>query len=282
MASAFEPGHIPPPPDGQPAWWLILAGSKLLVDADNLPPRAADAAGLGLALGPAHYLGLWQGRPSYTAWALEEEAAAPAGLAWHGLYGLFLGWPQDLFALGARAKQILTWERRNRFCGACGQPMQEAPDERARRCPLCGLTAYPRISPAVIVAVEREGRLLLARSPRFPAGRMSVLAGFVEPGETLEGCVAREVAEEVGVQVAGIRYFASQPWPFPDSLMIAFTCQWAGGEISIDGREIVEAGWYGPEQMPAIPPDSTIARRLINHVLGGVERLPGVPWNPNR
>lgn len=281
MASDFIPGLSPPPPDGRPAWWLVFKGSKLLVDEHNLPPRAAQPAELGLQPGQGHYLGLWQGRPCFAAEASGQAAPAP-GLVWHGLYGLFLGWPQDLFCLGARAKQILAWERRNRFCGCCGQEMVEVSGERARRCPACDLTAYPRISPAVIVAVQKEGKLLLARSPRFPAGRMSVLAGFVEPGETLEGCVAREVREEVGLQVADIRYFGSQPWPFPDSLMIGFLCRWAGGEIAIDGQEIVEAGWYGPEQMPAIPPDSTIARRLINQVLGSRNLPPGTPWDPQR
>ncbi len=281
MASDFQAGNTPPPEDGGPSVWLVFKGNKILVDPDNRPPRASGPGELGLELDATHYLGLWQGRPAYTARA-PEEAPEPEGLAWHGLYGLFLGWPQDLFGLGARAKQILAWEQGNAFCGACGAAMDEVAEERARRCPACDYLAYPRISPAVIMAVQKDDKLLLARSPRFPAGRMSVLAGFVEAGETLEECVAREIREEVGVEVTDITYFGSQPWPFPDSLMIGFICQWAGGEIEIDGREIVEADWYGPDDLPAIPPSSTIARGLINQVLG-VEKLPkGTPWNPEK
>jgi NAD+ diphosphatase len=279
MPPDFIPGLSPPPAGGGPCFWLVFRQGKLLVREGSPPrlPQADQAAGLGLELISPLYLGTWRGRPCFAAQA-PDEAPAPPGHAWHGLYGLALGWPEELTALGGRAKQLLAWERRNRFCGACATPMEEAAGERARRCPACGLTAYPRVSPAVIVAVERRGKVLLGRSPRFPAGRMSVLAGFVEPGETLEQTVAREVGEEVGVAVNNISYFGSQPWPFPDSLMIGFTCSWAGGEIAIDGQEIVEAGWYGPGELPRIPPSSTIARRLIDHVLGGAGLDPDGGW----
>ncbi len=270
---------IPPPPDGGPCVWLVFSQGKLLTTGEQPPDlvRAADAAELGLELGSPMYVGQWQGRPCFTA-NVPDDAPAPSGLAWHGLYGLAMGWPEERTFLVGRAKQLLAWASRNRYCGACATPMEEAEHERARHCPACGLVAYPRVSPAVIVAVEREGKVLLGRSPRFPAGRMSVLAGFVEPGETLEQTVAREVGEEVGVEVKDIHYFGSQPWPFPDSLMVGFTCAWAGGEIAIDGEEIVEAGWYGPDELPAIPPRSTIARRLIDHAVGAGHRGPGGGW----
>jgi len=280
MTDSFIAGFAPPPDDGGPAWWFIYCQDKLLVTRDGQPrlPLVRRSSELGLELDAPHYLGLWQGRPCYVAWA-PGQAPPPAGYDWHGLYGLALGWPEALTALGGRAKQILAWEKRNRFCGACAAPMADDPKERARRCPRCGLVAYPRVSPAVIVAVRRRDKVLLGRSPRFAPGRMSVLAGFVEPGETLEQTVARELAEEVGVQVEDIRYVASQPWPFPDSLMIGFTCQWAGGEINIDGEEIVEAGWYGPGELPRIPPRSTIARQLIDLVIGDSAELdPGGGW----
>jgi NAD+ diphosphatase len=120
------------------------------------------------------------------------------------------------------------------------------------------------LNPAVIVAVLRDDRLLLARSHRHPPGRYSVLAGFVEPGETLEECVAREIKEEVGLDVENIRYFGSQPWPFPHSLMIAFTCDAPSGEIELDETEMAEAGWYGADALPLVPPPPTISRRLID------------------
>ncbi|MCF8033917.1 MAG: NAD(+) diphosphatase [Desulfarculaceae bacterium] len=279
MPLDMVPSLSPPAPDGGPVYWLVFAGGKLLVRGDK-PPRLAEqaaAAALGLAPDKALYVGLWQGRPCFTL-EVDPNAPAPEGHDWHGLYGLAMGWSEETTFLAGRAKQLLAWERRNRYCGCCATPMEDNPGERARRCPSCGLVAYPRVSPAVIVAVAREGQVLLGRSPRFPAGRMSVLAGFVEPGETLEQTVAREVGEEVGVQVKDIRYFSSQPWPFPDSLMVGFTCAWAGGEIEIDGQEIVEAGWYGPDSLPAIPPRSTIARRLIDQVVGSGAKGPGGGW----
>jgi NAD+ diphosphatase len=140
-------------------------------------------------------------------------------------------------------------------------------DERAKICPKCGLVAYPRLSPAVIVAVLRDNCILLAHSHRFPAKFYSVLAGFVEPGETLEECVEREVYEEVGIRVRAIRYFGSQPWPFPDSLMIAFTANYAGGEIRIDHSEIADANWFSANDLPHIPPKISIARQLIDWFL---------------
>ena len=128
----------------------------------------------------------------------------------------------------------------------------------------CGHQSFPRISPAVIVLVERDNTCLLARSPRFQDGFYSVLAGFAEPGETLEETVAREVLEETGIEVKDIRYFGSQPWPFPDSLMIGFTASYAGGEIRVDGTEILVADWFPFDQLPKIPGRISIARRLID------------------
>ena len=142
-------------------------------------------------------------------------------------------------------------------------------DERAKRCPKCQLLSFPRLSPAIIVMVERgRKKILLARSPHFPTKMYSVLAGFVEPGETIEECVAREIKEEVGITVENIRYFASQPWPFPNSLMLGFTAEYAEGEIKVDGVEIAEAAWFSPDAMPAIPGRISISRRLIDYFFG--------------
>ena len=126
------------------------------------------------------------------------------------------------------------------------------------------ITWFPRTSPAVIVLVEREGKALLAHARRFTEGLYSVLAGFVEPGETLEEAVAREIQEEVGIQVTDIRYFGSQPWPFPDSFMVGFTARYESGEIRVDGNEITQADWFSPNELPTIPDQVSIARRLID------------------
>jgi len=158
---------------------------------------------------------------------------------------------------------VLEWDRTHRHCGVCGTPTELAAHERARRCPACGHTAYPRISPAMMALVWREGELLLARSPHYAPGMYSALAGFVEAGESVEDCVRREVAEEVGVTVTDLRYFGSQSWPFPNSLMLAFSARWAGGEIVMQEEEIEDAAWFPLDALPAIPPLFSISGYLI-------------------
>ncbi|HEX4866486.1 MAG TPA: NAD(+) diphosphatase [Acidimicrobiales bacterium] len=169
------------------------------------------------------------------------------------------------WTLAGRAVQLVEWERTHRFCGRCGTPTEEAPGERARRCPECGLFAFPRLAPAVIVLIERDdGAALLARNRTFPMPMYSCVAGFVEPGETLEEAVRREVLEEVGVELAEVRYVASQPWPFPHSLMIGFEARWASGDIVVDETEIADAQWFRADDLPMVPPPVSIARTLID------------------
>lgn len=171
------------------------------------------------------------------------------------------------WAAAGRAVQLIEWARTHRFCGRCATPTEPSPlaGERARKCPACGLLAFPRLAPAIITLVEHpDGRALLGRNARFPMPMFSCLAGFVEPGETLESAVAREVKEEVGVDVTDVTYVASQPWPFPHSLMLGFRALWANGEIECDGTEIAEAAWYAHDDLPMIPPPMSIARSLID------------------
>jgi len=172
---------------------------------------------------------------------------------------------ETVWTVAGRAVQLVEWERTHRFCGRCATPTEPATGERARRCPACGLLAFPRLAPAIIVLIERDdGCALLARGRTFPIPMYSCLAGFVEPGETLEQAVHREVAEEVGLQIDGVRYWASQPWPFPHSLMLGFNARYAGGDLVVDENEIVDAQWYRPDALPPIPPAMSIARRLID------------------
>ena len=171
-----------------------------------------------------------------------------------------------------RAVHLARFIETHAFCGRCATPMIDDPVEAARRCPRCGLLVHPRIAPAVIMLVRRGDQALLARNGRFPLPFFSALAGFVEIGETLEETVAREVREEVGVEIANIRYFGSQPWPFPDSLMIGFTAEWASGEVTIDGEEIVEAGFFDANAMPVVPPKISIARQMIDAWVDEVRR----------
>src|SRR5918997_51084 len=164
----------------------------------------------------------------------------------------------------ARAAQLVDWQRTHRFCGQCATPTEPATRERARRCPRCGLMAFPRLAPAVIMLIERDdGRILLARSPNFPAPFFSLLAGFVEPGEGLEEAVMRETLEEVGAIVDDITYWGSQPWPFPHSLMIGFRARYVSGDLVLQDDEIAEAGWFGPDELPMVPPAMSIAGQMI-------------------
>ncbi|MEX2443375.1 MAG: NAD(+) diphosphatase [Alkalispirochaeta sp.] len=164
-----------------------------------------------------------------------------------------------------RAFHLADWDRRTRFCGSCASPMERSSREIAKSCPSCGATSYPQIAPAVIMAVVKDGRLLMANSRRHTGAVYSVLAGFVEAGETLEHAVSREVHEEAGILIRNIEYFSSQPWPFPNSLMIAFTAEWSSGEITAhDDEEIVDIGWFTPGEIPSqIPSSYSVARRLI-------------------
>src|ERR1043166_1669679 len=153
--------------------------------------------------------------------------------------------------VAGRAVQVVEWARTHRFCGRCGTPTEPQDGERAMRCPACGLLAFPRIAPAMITLVTRGDEELLARGVQFRNPVYSCLAGFVEPGESLEGAVAREVREEVGVEVGNVRYFASQAWPFPSTLMIGFQARHTGGELVFHDGEIAEAGWYTAAEVAA-------------------------------
>ena len=195
------------------------------------------------------------------------DAEPPEGMAFHGLRRLWGLLPEEAWRLAGRAVQLLDWDRNHRFCGRCGTPTERHPTERARVCPRCSLQAFPRLSPAVITLVEDGDRMLLARSPHFAPGVYSTLAGFVEPGESLEEAVVREVREEVGVELADLRYFGSQPWPFPNSLMIGFLARYAGGEIRRQEEEIEDARWFTADDLPGLPSPMSIARRLVEDFL---------------
>ncbi|MBW2623889.1 MAG: NAD(+) diphosphatase, partial [Deltaproteobacteria bacterium] len=210
------------------------------------------------------YLGALDGKHCFSG-ELDQNAPIPNGLTLFGLRGLFDMMAADRFAIAGRAIQIVNWDRDHQYCSrCCGTSTQTKADERVKVCPECGLMQYPRISPAIIVAVVKEDRILLARNARFAGGFYSVLAGFVEPGETFEECVRREVKEETGVDVKNIRYFGSQPWPFPNSIMIGFIADHAHGDITVDNVEIMDARWFKASEFPPIPGKISIARRLID------------------
>lgn len=202
------------------------------------------------------------GHPCYAA-DVAQLPEIPAGEVM-SLRTIFQLAGAEMFALAGRASQLLDWQNHHRFCGKCGSGTVRKSGELSMRCPSCGLLAYPRISPAVMVLVRDGDRLLLARSPHFRPGVFSALAGFVEAGETLEECAVREVREEVGIEIANLRYFHSQPWPFPDSLMVAFFADYAGGAITPDPNEIEAADWFSLDALPLLPEPISISRRLID------------------
>jgi NAD+ diphosphatase len=261
--------------------WFVFKGDQLLVEMGPPDPRPTDdlrvrsrPSWAKLPLRKNHnwlgseplrtlYLGQLGGVDTYAA---EVAGEPPAGFSWQGLRTLFSVLEDAQFALAGRALQLIDWDRSHQFCGRCGARTEVKREERVRVCPACKLSAYPRVAPAVMALIRRKSQILLARSPHFPPGMYSALAGFVEPGESLEQCLAREVAEEVGVQICNTRYFASQSWPFPHSMMIAFVCEWSSGEIRPQAGEIEEANWFEVLQLPKLPSKISIARRLIDAV----------------
>jgi NAD+ diphosphatase len=248
----------------------VFRGGELLVAAIPAPaaiPHCNNPKDLGMMPLRTQYLGVLGAEHCFSAEAA-AEAQPPQGWSWQGLRGLFGALDDAQFALAGRAVQIVEWDRTHQYCGACGEATVPRTSERSRECPRCRLVVYPRLAPAVMGLVRRERSLLLARSPRFPEGMYSALAGFVEPGETLEQCLEREVYEETSIRVRNARYFASQPWPFPNSLMIAFFADYVAGEIRADGVEIVDAQWFDVEDLPRLPAKISVARRLIDAAIG--------------
>lgn len=268
--SDFLPALTPLGAD-PPALTLAFAGDDLLLVAG----RPAGSAALRDL--PAPEAALCIGRLAHGAvhamrWNADQ--ALPAPLEPVGLRQLFGGLPPGHWELAARAKQLLEWDLDSQFCGRCGAPSPLAATEPAKCCSACMRMEYPRIAPAIMCLVRRGNEFLLARSPRFKTGMYSALAGFVESGESVEDCVHREVFEETGVHVRNLRWFASQPWPYPNSLMLAFHADYLSGEITPQANEIEDARWFPVDRLPLLPAPVSIAARLI---AAGISELCGTP-----
>ncbi len=273
LPEGFTPLWTPPGDRLGEGLWFVLRDAKLLVrESDGeprLPQLAADGR-LPVAVCDVRCIGTLGDVPCFAARADGEEA--PAGLAFEPLRRLFDRLPDAELAIAGRATQVVEFDRTHAYCGACATPTRLTDAARARACPSCGEVVYPRLAPAVMALVCRDtpaGReLLLARGTRFQTPIYSALAGFVEPSESLEECVRREVREEVGVRVGDLRYFGSESWPFPHSLMIGFLAEYLDGEIVCQPGEIVDAQWFPRERLPQLPHRLSLARRLIAHALG--------------
>ncbi len=217
------------------------------------------------SLGPLHnevHIGQWQGTDCYSG-QVSPERIDPLEHLQGNLYTLIGRIPDELFAAWGRAVQLQTWLRDHAYCGRCGATTETADVGRALRCAACAHSQYPRLSPCVIVAITRGEQLLLAAAQHRRAAFYSTLAGFIEPGESAEQAVEREVYEEVGLSIGNIRYFGSQPWPFPGQLMLGFYADYLSGEIRLDEQELSDAGWFDAHNLPPIPPATSISGQLI-------------------
>jgi NAD+ diphosphatase len=246
--------------DHSPINYIFHAGRLLLRDDGSLPEgseglRDVDPARL-------HPVGLLNGRYCRTGWA-DGDHAAPPGYRFESLRALLGEMDGELVGVAARAAQIAEWARTHQFCGACGTRTGVLTGERCYKCPACGFAAYPRISPAMMVLIRKGDQVLLAQHVSYATKRHVPLAGFLEAGESIEEAVHREVFEEVGLRVHNLAYFGSQAWPFPHSLMIAFTADYLDGEIRVDPNEIAEARWFGPEDFPEPGTNISISTALI-------------------
>jgi NAD+ diphosphatase len=267
IGQAFVPAKGGDKPRDVEGHWLIVQGDRLVVipdgDGFRLPTGRAPAAFDG-RVGEPFWLGTLAGTECWVT-ALPRDAACPDGFCAETLVpmqGARL--PDDLLSLGGMAMQALWWESTSGHCPRCGERTERLPGEWGKRCPGCRYEHYPHLHPAVIVLVRDGDRCLLARKAGWAPGRYALVAGFVDNGESLEGAVAREVREEVGVEVTDIRYVGSQNWPFPSQLMVGFVATYAAGELTIAPDELEDARWFPRDQLPSLPSRHSISRFIID------------------
>lgn len=262
----YTPAYLPSKSSKENAWALVFIDKKLLikkVKGKSYIPEVNEVKSIIMNGNALECFGEYDGHDCYCI-RLNEVIELPNNLEAVEIREMTkLTDDAGLFILAGAANHILHWNSVNRYCGCCGHKTIDKKDERAKFCPSCKNTVYPRISPATITAVFREDKILLAHNNNFRKDMYSLVAGYVEPGETLEECVAREIGEEVGIKVKNIKYFSSQPWSFPDSLMVAFTAEYESGEITVDNCEITDAAWYTADSLPEIPTTDSIAGKII-------------------
>ena len=267
MKGAFVPAKHGGQPVEQAGHWLIIQDSALIATAaapqwclpfGPLPPEFTGK------VQPPLFLGTYRGVPCWAA-ALPREAEVPAGYGREMLFPVRDGLPEDLLSLAGMARQLLYWESTSVRCPRCGDRTERLPGEWGKTCVRCAYEHYPHLHPCVIVLVRDQGRVLLTRKREWVPGRYSLVAGFVDNGESLEGAVRREVREEVGVEVDGIRYRGSQNWSFPSQLMVGFTAEYAGGEVRVDTAELEDARWFPVDALPNLPSRLSIARFIVEH-----------------
>lgn len=266
----YKPAVTPEPVNSTLTYWFVFYANKMLIKVDNPKPgvtipQVRNIEEMNIIPVRKQYLGTLQGHPCYTVEAASEDYI-PEGMCYRKYGSLYGVLDDDVFLVAGKALQIVKWDQTHQHCGRCGVTTQVVQNERAKICPQCGLLSYPRLSPVVITAILKDNKILLVRHKILINNIYSLVAGFVEPGETLEEAIKREVIEEVGIEVNNIKYFKSQPWPFPHSLMIGFTAEYESGEIIVDGVEVAEAEWFDArhvQQLP-LPVKNSIAWELID------------------
>jgi len=264
---SFVPSHRAPDDPGESPLCFAFRGRELLVTPAGKLPSVEEIDAHGLEAVRRQYLGSLSGTHCYSL-ELDDKLAPPGAFEFRDLRMLFGKLDAEHHAVAGRAVQIVEWDRTHQYCGACGEKTVLAELDRSRSCPSCEIPMYPRLAPSMITAVEKDGHILLGRSPHFPPGIYSVLAGFVEPGESVEDAVIREVYEETRIVVGDVKYFGSQPWPYPNSLMLGYTAKYVSGEIDTTEDELEDAKWCHPDDMPTtFPGNISISQWLLNDFL---------------
>lgn len=248
-------------------WFVFIENEMLIIkDSDNLLiPTYKDLKNYIKLLDNYHYIGDYQKQNCY---CLEIPKNLFKGnfefITLRKLQSIF---NSSLFFVCGRAYQILHWQNNTKFCGRCGCELIIDTHKISKDCTKCQLTHYPKITPAIAVAITKDNYILLAKNKNYPNNLYSVIFGFLEPCETLEDCVKREVLEETGIHIKNIRYFSNEPWPYPDTLMVAFFAEYDYGEINVDGKEIIAADWFCESNMPLIHEKNTLPRKMIDSFL---------------
>ena len=266
------PDHTPIPNNG--LWFVINKQGQVAVrggggggsDGFVVPQGNTPWSGFSVN-GSSLHLGQLNGVPCL-ACALDDDASLPNAHRALGLRDLYGRVDEDVYAVAGYATSIMLWQRTSTFCPICATPLEAIPGEWGKRCPRDGHTLYPPVSPCTITLIHDGARILMTHKDGWGA-RYGLVAGFVEPGETLEENVSREIKEETGVDVADITYWRSQPWPFPHQLMCGFYARYTGGDVKIDANELDDARWFSVSDIragtPTIPPPLSIARQLIDN-----------------
>jgi NAD+ diphosphatase len=268
----FIPSTQPPVASVNPNLWFIFDKENILLDISQGNPTIPFLDEITVNVLEIHdslYLGQY-GSDSCFVGSVDEDKQVPDHLKWFGLRDAYREIANSqLTKIVISARELLHWEQSSQFCGFCGRPTKNFSDERAKVCDSCHSLIYPRITPVILVLIYRGNKILLGRSSTFKPGIYSVLAGFVEVGETLEEAVHREVMEEVGLKIKNLSYVGSQPWPFPNNMMIGFTAEYESGELTIDKKELEDANWYDMDNLPHLPAPISLSRKIVDDFVAG-------------